>query len=219
MTAPPLRAALRTAGTGALLALLVTAGATAATAHDELLDSSPGAGEHLDVAPTHVTLSFSDDILTIGPAVIVADTDGATWTAGDPTLDGSAVVVPLADDVPDGAYEVRWRVVSADGHPISGVIPFTIGDATAADPSPPTDPAAAAEPAPSAAPGAGATTEQAVGAPARSSSAWLRPALVGATGALVASALFGASSLLVRRRKATTTSTAPHRTPPSDGLS
>lgn len=200
MTALPLRAALRTAGTGALLALLVTVGATAAAAHDELLDSSPGADEHLDVAPTHVTLSFSDDILTIGPAVIVADTDGATWTAGDPTLDGSSVVVPLVDDVPDGAYEVRWRVVSSDGHPISGVIPFTVGDAAAVDPSASPEPTAAPEPAPSSAPAASGE-DDAAGAPAGSSSpSWLRPVLVGATGALVATALFWGASRLSRRR-------------------
>jgi methionine-rich copper-binding protein CopC len=208
MTALPLRAALRTAGTGALLALLVTVGATAAAAHDELLDSSPGADEHLDVAPTHVTLSFSDEILTIGPAVVVADADGATWTAGDPTLDGSSVVVPLLDDVPAGAYEVRWRVVSSDGHPISGVVPFTVGDAAAVDPEPTAspEPTAVPEPAPSAPPAAdgaddAAGTHDAAGTPAGSSSpSWLRPVLVGATGALVATALFWVSSRVARRR-------------------
>uniref|UniRef100_UPI003B39FD74 copper resistance protein CopC n=1 Tax=Pseudactinotalea sp. TaxID=1926260 RepID=UPI003B39FD74 len=29
----------------------------------------------------------------------------------------------------DGHYDIRWRVVSSDGHPISGVIPFSVGDA------------------------------------------------------------------------------------------
>ncbi|MEP7762825.1 copper resistance CopC family protein [Sanguibacter sp. 25GB23B1] len=217
MTALSLRAALRTAGTGALLALLVTAGATAAAAHDELLDSSPGTDEHLDVAPTHVTLSFSDEILTIGPAVIVADTDGTTWTAGDPTLEGSAVVVPLADDVPDGSYEIRWRVVSSDGHPISGLVPFTIGDATEVEPSAPSEPTAAPEPAPSAPPAAEAPDQDAAGTPADSSTSpsWLRPVLVGATGALVATSLFWVSSRLTRRRTAAS-STATSITP-SDG--
>jgi hypothetical protein len=35
----------------------------------------------------------------------------------------------VAADLPDGAYDVRWRVVSADGHPVSGAFAFAVGDA------------------------------------------------------------------------------------------
>lgn len=31
--------------------------------------------------------------------------------------------------MPDAGYEVQWRVVSGDGHPISSTIPFAVGDA------------------------------------------------------------------------------------------
>lgn len=197
MTAPALRAALRTAGTGALLALAVAVTAPPAAAHDQLLDSSPTEGEHLDVAPTEVTLRFSDEILTIGPAVIVADDAGGTWTVGDPVLDGPEVVAALADDVPDGAYEVRWRVVSSDGHPITGVIPFTVGDV-----APATDPeagaTASADPPsglPAGPPGAAAPAAGAAQGPA-----WVRPVVVGALGALVASVVFWVVARVSRRR-------------------
>lgn len=113
-----------------LLGLLgITVGATPAFAHDQLSASDPPAGAALDSAPEQVSLQFSDNVLTIGAIVLVADTDGTSWADGDPILDGPTVTARLADDMPDGAYEIRWRVVSADGHPISGVIPFTIGDA------------------------------------------------------------------------------------------
>jgi methionine-rich copper-binding protein CopC len=197
MTAPALRAALRTAGTGALLALAVAVTAPPAAAHDQLLDSSPTEGEHLDVAPTEVTLRFSDEILTIGPAVIVADDAGGTWTVGDPVLDGPDVVTALADDVPDGAYEVRWRVVSSDGHPITGVIPFTVGDV-----APATDREAAATA--SADPTAGLPADQtgtaAPAADAAQGPAWVRPVVVGALGALVASVVFWVAARVSRRR-------------------
>lgn len=188
------RAALRTAGTGALLALLVAVGASPAAAHDQLLDSSPSEGEHLDVSPTEVSLTFSDDILTIGPAVIVVDAAGQRWTDGDPVLDGPAVVTDLVDDLPDGSYQVRWRVVSSDGHPIADVISFTVGDASP-------DAAAAGAPDPTAGPVTRTTPEVASSAVASGSSpAWVRPVLVGACGALVASALFWVVARTSRRR-------------------
>lgn len=197
----PRGAALRTAGTGALLALLVAVGATPAAAHDQLLDSSPTEGEHLDTAPTEVALRFSDEILTIGPAVVVVDSAGTRWTDGEPELDGPQVVTGLVDDLPDGSYEVRWRVVSSDGHPIAGIIPFTVGDAGSA-------PAAAPTSEPGTVTG---TTPEAVPASAETgpSSGWVRPVLVGTGGALVASVLFWAVSRASRRRP----------TPPGDALS
>lgn len=189
----PRGAALRTAGTGALLALLVAVGATPAAAHDQLLDSSPTEGEHLDVAPTQVALRFSDEILTIGPAVLVVDAAGTSWTDGDPELDGPDVVTPLADDVPDGAYEVRWRVVSSDGHPISGVIPFTVGD-------PDATPVAGA-PAPAGDPTSAVTSDAAAPTPASAAApAWVRPVVVGGVGAVVASVLFWVVTRAARRR-------------------
>ena len=107
----------------------------AAHAHDTLTDSSPAEGETLDEPPTQVRLTFSAEVLELGAAAVVTDGDGATWEAGEPTVAGVDVTVPLKDGLPNGSYEVSWRVTSSDGHPISGVIPFTV-DAPATDPSP-----------------------------------------------------------------------------------
>lgn len=113
-----------------LLGLLgITVGATPAFAHDQLAASSPPAGAALESAPSEVSLHFTDDVLTIGAIVLVVDADGTSWADGDAILDGPTVSTSVAEETPDGAYEIRWRVVSADGHPISGVIPFTVGNA------------------------------------------------------------------------------------------
>lgn len=182
----------RATGTVALLALALAVGITPARAHDQLIDSSPSPGEHLDVAPEDVTLVFSGDVLDIGAVVRVVDHADTAWTAGDPVLDGPEVVTPLVDDLPDGAYEVRWRVVSDDGHPISGVIPFSVGDAAAAPvPSPATSAAPPASP--------GDVTADAASSSPSTATRWWRPLLVGTLGALVASALFWSGWLLRRR--------------------
>ncbi|MDO8384455.1 MAG: copper resistance protein CopC [Microbacterium sp.] len=107
---------------------VVLATAVPAAAHDELLQSSPAVGEVMTAAPEVVLLSFADEVLAMGAAVIVVDQSGHDWVAAEPVLDEATVTAELEPGMPDAGYELRWRVVSSDGHPISGVIPFTIGD-------------------------------------------------------------------------------------------
>ncbi|PFG43607.1 hypothetical protein ATJ88_2313 [Isoptericola jiangsuensis] len=114
-----------------VVALLATA--APASAHDELISSDPSADTVLDAAPDEVSLTFSDELLDLGAVVVVADAAGDDWAAGPPVLDGDQVTVPVTDGMPDAGYEVRWRIVSADGHPISGVVPFVVGDSTPLD--------------------------------------------------------------------------------------
>lgn len=110
-------------------AVVVLTSVVPASAHDQLLSSSPTEGEKLPSAPVEISLSFSADVLQMGAEVVVADGDGTDWVATDPQIRAGAVTVLLKGGMPDAGYEVRWRVVSSDGHPISGVIPFTVGDA------------------------------------------------------------------------------------------
>ncbi|GAA2447568.1 copper resistance CopC family protein [Agromyces soli] len=115
-----------------LAASLSLASALPAAAHDELLGSAPATGDELATAPADVSLRFSDEVLPLGAAIVVADADGADWTASAVSLEGDTVRAELRSGMPDGRYEVRWRVVSSDGHPITGLVPFTVGDAPAA---------------------------------------------------------------------------------------
>lgn len=107
--------------------MLVLATAVPASAHDDLVGSTPAVDEKLAVAPTEVSLSFSDAVLPMGAAVIVVDAAGRDWVTGEPGLTGATVTAELEAGMPDAGYELRWRVVSADGHPISGLVPFTVG--------------------------------------------------------------------------------------------
>ena len=52
------------------------------------------------------------------------------------TVDGKTVNWPMPADLPKGAYVVTWRVVSSDGHPISGA------SSSSAPPRPPCRPRA-----------------------------------------------------------------------------
>lgn len=120
------RVAIVSAGIAALLVLGVSA---PASAHDELLGSTPSADEKLASSPASVVLTYSAAIMPEGAKVVVWDADGKDWTSGDPVIDTNTLTVPLDSSMPDAGYLVEWRVVSSDGHPISGKIPFAIGDA------------------------------------------------------------------------------------------
>ncbi|MEV8267476.1 copper resistance CopC family protein [Microbacterium sp. NPDC076911] len=103
--------------------------AAPAVAHDELQSSSPSSGEDVAEAPAEITLSFSAEVLTMGAALIVVDSSGHDWVLGEPTVDEATVSAALDPEMPAAGYEIRWRVVSGDGHPISGLIPFTVDGA------------------------------------------------------------------------------------------
>ncbi|CAL4860096.1 copper resistance CopC family protein [Microbacterium sp. MM2322] len=120
------RIALASAGIATLLVLAVAA---PASAHDELLGSTPSANEKLAGAPASVVLTYSAAIMPEGATVVVWDADGKDWAAGDPVIDTNTLTLPLDSGMPDAGYLVEWRVVSSDGHPISGKIPFAVGDA------------------------------------------------------------------------------------------
>ncbi|MFI8524797.1 copper resistance protein CopC [Promicromonospora sukumoe] len=211
----------------AVVALFATA--APASAHDKLVSSDPASDETLQEAPETVSLTYSADVLDMGAAVVVTDGDGTDWVSDAPLIDGAVVTAALDPGLPDGGYEIRWRVVSSDGHPITGIVPFAVGDgeetgagsgsgsddagddagedaAGAAD-----EPAADEPPSDEPASGEAAPGEAAPGATTRSSTQnqtaqkdegpW-RVVLVGAGGAAVAAALFALVHFLRRRSDA-----------------
>lgn len=118
----------------AVAAVAVFATAVPASAHDSLVHSTPEADESLATAPKSITLTYSGDLLVLGDStqgavVLVIDESGRDWATGDVEVAGNTVTATVEPGMPVAGYQVRWQVVSEDGHPISGIVPFTIGDA------------------------------------------------------------------------------------------
>ncbi|GAB3095085.1 copper resistance CopC family protein [Isoptericola nanjingensis] len=126
---------------------LAVAVAQPASAHDRLLSSDPADGATVDEVPTQLTLVFSADVLAAGAQVAVTTADGTV--PAEVTVDGDEAVAALPDDLPGGDWDVSWRVVSSDGHPIEGELAFTVD---AAPPSPSASPTASPTASPSATP-------------------------------------------------------------------
>lgn len=118
------RLALGAAGALVALAALPLA-ATAASAHDQLVSADPLDGTTVD-SLDEITLQFNNAPLGLENSnlVRVIGPDGRYYETGCPTLAGPVVSAPLELGAA-GEYEVQWRVVSSDGHPIAENYSFT----------------------------------------------------------------------------------------------
>ncbi|MDV8023612.1 copper resistance protein CopC [Rhodococcus sp. IEGM 1330] len=108
-----------------------------AAAHASLQSSNPAENSVLDAAPDEVTLTFNQSVQSNFATVTVVGSDGTQWAASDPVVDGSTVTVDLDGLGAAGEYNIGYRVVSADGHPITGSIPFQLTQASPAAATPP----------------------------------------------------------------------------------
>jgi methionine-rich copper-binding protein CopC len=123
----------------ALLAAIIV-GALAlgapAAAHTELKQSTPAKGATVQEL-TEVTLVFTEKVRLAQVKVLTA---GKELQNGGAQVTGDTVVQSVAPDAAPGAYTIAYRVVSADGHPIQGTVPFKIGPAAGgATSNPPAD--------------------------------------------------------------------------------
>jgi copper resistance protein C len=109
----------------ATAALSVIATAPVATAHAELESTTPKQGSTVQRLPQQVTLTFSEPIRT--PAFVEVTGPGSTNVAsGDVQVRDEVLTQRLGDAAGGGAYSLSYRVTSADGHPISGTVRFTV---------------------------------------------------------------------------------------------
>lgn len=121
----------------ALLAALVVT-APPASAHARLEASSPKDGSTLTATPPEIMLRFNEEVQD-GLNQVSVKSGSTDVTDGDLEIDGNTVYQPIKARLDAGDYTVSYKVVSADGHPISGTLNFTYappeGDDGAGTPS------------------------------------------------------------------------------------
>jgi methionine-rich copper-binding protein CopC len=122
-------------------------GATSASAHAELLKITPERNAQLGTEPKQVTLEFAERLSASFATVVVTTSSGVTVTSGKPKVVGAKVTQMLSPGLAAGRYRVAFRVVSADGHPVTGESVFSL-TTPRAHPSTP-DPSASSPSAPS----------------------------------------------------------------------
>ena len=106
-------------------------GAAPAWAHSQLDASNPADGASVATSPPAVSLTFNEDVQAGFTVITLIGPDGKDYHSGDVTETDQTVTVNALPLGPAGVYQIGYRVVSADGHPVSGKTSFTL---TAAGP-------------------------------------------------------------------------------------
>jgi methionine-rich copper-binding protein CopC len=129
----------RLAAVVTLAALAGLLGAGQAAAHNSLVSADPADGASLPAGPQQVRLTFDQPVQRQFATVTVTGPGSTRWDGGEAVVSGSSVTAPVRPLGPAGEYVVGYRIVSADGHPVSGTLTFRLtaaGTGTPAEPPP-----------------------------------------------------------------------------------
>ena len=99
-----------------------------AFAHAQLIKEFPlGNSEIVDI-PEKVSLDFDNQIIDLGSGndLRVLNKDGVDVSTGDVTIVGANLSKSLSNTLEPGKYTVSYRVVSEDGHVVTGEYFFSI---------------------------------------------------------------------------------------------
>ena len=109
------------------LTLLVLSGAPA-FAHAYLVESRPGDGDLLKQQPKQIELLFNEPVEII--AISHVDPQGAVALLPSNTEKMAHQRIDVPSNIAQGSHLVSWRVISQDGHTISGSLVFSVGRAS-----------------------------------------------------------------------------------------
>lgn len=105
-------------------------------AHTRLVAASPAEGDTLAAAPTLLRLEFSDPVDPESARLAITRPDGTVFRlVAERDSDDSTILTSALAGLGSGPHRVTWRVVSPDGHPVTGSYVFVVEPPGA----PPTD--------------------------------------------------------------------------------
>lgn len=98
--------------------------------HATVISSNPSPNEAMDTLPEKISIQFSENIQPSFHSLEVFSQDGDKIQIQDSTISEQSEKILEAKwkgTIDEGIYYIKWRVVSSDGHPIEGTIPFQFG--------------------------------------------------------------------------------------------
>ena len=104
--------------------------ASPATAHALATGTDPASGEVLDSPPSEIVVEFNEPVTPVDAATGVVAPDGDRADTGVEEGESASAIVIGVDADQEGTYLVGYRVVSDDGHPVSGTFTFSVGTET-----------------------------------------------------------------------------------------
>ena len=102
-----------------------------ANAHSEIVSSNPSASSYVEQLPEQIELEFNEELLNLGSgnSVSIVSPSGEDLGMGETSTDGARITRLLNTTSELGAFEVKYRVASADGHILKGSFTFNLTEA------------------------------------------------------------------------------------------
>lgn len=114
------------------ISFLLLFSASPAQAHVSVIKTVPQYQTTVGQIPEQVVITFNSPLVTLGSknpnTISVINSDREIVSIGSAVVEGAQISVQLnQDNVVEGDYTVRYRVVSTDGHGVSGSYHFAVG--------------------------------------------------------------------------------------------
>ena len=110
-------------------------GVLPASAHADLVGTNPVDGSVLESAPESITLSFNSNLLKSMAELAVSNSAGELipGIVAESVQATASALWPA--NLPGDTYTIAYRIVSEDGHPVTGSFSFSYPDVESTSPS------------------------------------------------------------------------------------
>jgi methionine-rich copper-binding protein CopC len=107
-----------------IIILLLFLFPTMASAHTKLVSSNPSNGQVITEPIKQITLEFEEALEQLGTIKLYKV--GTATAVTNVSIKGNKLIADLPNSLENGDYKIEWKVVSEDGHPVTGQIPFKV---------------------------------------------------------------------------------------------
>jgi methionine-rich copper-binding protein CopC len=119
---------------------LAVAASSQAFGHAGVVSTSPLQDQELTVMPAEISITFSEELLTITDqevnAISLTAFDGPPIELTDINVVGAVINAQVAPgEYQSGTYEVNYKIVSADGHKVTDSFTFAVNAPLIAPPT------------------------------------------------------------------------------------
>lgn len=110
-----------------IVVLIALAAPAAASAHATLLKQYPSLRQELKYSPKRIVLEYDQGVQVVHDSILVLNAKGKNLAGAAKAVQSlRELVAPLPKRLPRGAYTIRWRALSSDGHVVSGISTFGV---------------------------------------------------------------------------------------------
>lgn len=112
-----------------------------ANAHTGVVSTSPSQDQVVTQLPSQITIEFSDDLMKLGDKVVntltITAPDNSKVKISSISVQKNVITANIpTTEYMDGTYLLSYRVVSGDGHPVSGEYSFVLNAPSAPEAKP-----------------------------------------------------------------------------------